>query len=170
MIFASFVEMLDAGYCAVTNLILELVVVAFLKSSETALGNAMHSYVIFAAMKYIGVRSTPSGYQAYCSRQGKEVVLGIFEDAELAGQAHDCAAIKCALDAQDGLNVHVPLNDPSDTAGWTEPLLRMLKAQPWEEVVSSIALGAAKVARSAARTPERPGMAADGGAADQQVR
>jgi hypothetical protein len=87
----------------------------------------------------VGVRVTPRGFQAYCTRDGEEFSLGFFDDAEMAAQAHDCGAIKVALEEGASLQ-QVQLNEPL-TEEWTEEILEGLKAQPWEEVLTLISAG-----------------------------
>ncbi len=84
----------------------------------------------------IGVRITPQGYHAYCLRGGEETSLGLFVEAEMAAQAHDCAAIKVAL--EEGVPLRqVELNEPL-TEEWTEDILEGLKVQSWEELLALI--------------------------------
>ncbi len=47
----------------------------------------------------IGVRTTPFGYEAFCSRDGEEVPLGIYNDQGVASQLADLWTVKAALEA-----------------------------------------------------------------------
>ena len=46
----------------------------------------------------VGVRATPHGFQAFCSKDGEEIHLGIFQDVGRAEHVADLGAIKAALE------------------------------------------------------------------------
>ena len=114
----------------------------------------------------IGVRATPSGFQAYCSLGNVQVVhLGFFGDPGLASQVADLGAIKAALEgglplqarsealvavvhfsAKSALELQpesdvqgLTLNEPVSEGDWPEEVLCELRARPWSEVVECMA-------------------------------
>ena len=46
----------------------------------------------------VGVRGTPHGFQAFCSRDSEEIHLGFFEDLVRAEHVADLGSIKAALE------------------------------------------------------------------------